>query len=78
MRHGIPVYKLKDFDNMALTGSYYSQELQRFDTQEIWKVNKILKKRKNARGEMELLVSWHQWPSKFDSWIKQSDLQEVP
>ena len=78
-RHGVPVYKLKDFSNMALTGSYYSQELQKIEhTTDIWKVNKILKKRKNARGETELLVSWHQWPSKFDSWIKQSDLQEVP
>ena len=64
---------------MALTGSYYSQELQKIEhTTDIWKVNKILKKRKTSSGEMELLVSWHQWPSKFDSWIKQSDLQEVP
>ena len=45
---------------MALTGSYYSQELQKIEhTTDIWKVNKILKKRKNARGETELLVSWH-------------------
>ena len=78
MRHGIPVYKLKDFANMALTGSYYSQELQCVDTHDVWKVSKILKKRKNASGETELSVSWHQWPSKFDSWIKESDLQEAP
>ena len=78
MRHGVPVYKLKDFANTALTGSYYSQELQGVDTHDIWKVSKILKKRKNPSGETELLVSWHQWPSKFDSWIKESDLQEAP
>ena len=77
MRHGVPVYKLKDFANVALTGSYYSQELQKVGTQDIWKVSKILKKRKTSSGETELLVSWHQWPSKFDSWIKESDLQEV-
>ena len=77
MRHGVPVYKLKDFSNVALTGSYYSQELQKVGTQDIWKVSKILKKRKTSSGETELLVSWHQWPSKFDSWIKESDLQEV-
>ena len=78
IRHGVPVYKLKDYANSALTGSYYSQELQAVDTNDVWKVSKILKKRKNSRGETELLVSWHQWPSKFDSWIKESDLQEAP
>ena len=78
LRQGVPVYKLKHFANEPLSSSYYTQELQKIENMtEIWKVNKILKRRKNARGETELLVSWDQWPSKFDSWINESDLQDV-
>ena len=78
IRHGVPVYKLRDFANEPLSSSYYSQELQKVvNTNDIWKVSKVLKRRKNVRGEAEVLVSWHQWSSKFDSWIKESDLCEV-
>ena len=77
MRDGIPIYKLKDFSNEPVSGSFYSQELQKVSTTEIWKVDKVLKKRKTPSGQKELFVSWYQWPSKFNSSIKESDLLEV-
>lgn len=75
---GIPVYKLKDFADESISGAFYSQELQKVnkDDDSIWKIDKILKERKR-KGVAEVLVSWHQWPAKFNSWIKKSDLQEV-
>ena len=79
-RHGIPLYKLKDFAQEPVSGSFYSQEIQKMpdtNSQQTFRIDKILKKRKKPSGETELLVSWHQWPSKFNSWIKQSDLEEV-
>ena len=77
-RQGIPVYKLKDFAEEPITGTFYEQELQRVDKKEdeVWKVEKIIKTRKK-KGVEEVLVSWHQWPSKFNSWIKKSELSEV-
>ena len=77
MRGGIPIYKLKDFSNEPVSGSFYGQELQKLSNTEIWKVDKVLKKRKTPSGKKELFVSWYQWPSKFNSWIKESDLLEV-
>lgn len=75
---GIPVYKLKDFADESISGTFYAQELQKVnkDDDSIWKIDKILKERKR-KGVSEVLVSWHQWPTKFNSWVKKSDLQEV-
>lgn len=78
MRDGIPVYKLIDYANEPLLGTYYTQELQlmsNLDNKE-WKINKILKKR-TINGKTEVLVSWLNWPSKFNSWLPKSAIQAV-
>lgn len=77
-RQGIPVYKLKDFGDEDITGTFYDQELQKVNTGEdtIWKIDRIIKERK-VKGETEVLVSWLHWPSKFNSWIKKKDLHNV-
>jgi len=46
------------------------------DTNTLWKIDKILRKKK-VKGQTEVLVSWQNWPSKFDSWVKESDIQKV-
>lgn len=71
MRDGIPVYKLRDFNDDIIHGTFMTQEMQKVNKDEntIWKIDKILKQRK-INGEDELLVSWQHWPSKFNSWIK--------
>ena len=75
---GLPVYKLKDFAGEPILDTFYAQELQkvRTDDDSIWKIYKILQERKR-KGTIEVLVSWHQWPAKFNSWIKKSDVQKV-
>ena len=75
---GLPVYKLKDFAGEPILGTFYAQELQkvRTDDNSIWKIDKILQERKR-KGTVEVLVSWHQWPAKFNSWIKKSVVKEV-
>lgn len=42
---GIPVYKLKDFADESIYGTFYAQELQKVnkDDNSIWKIDKILK-----------------------------------
>lgn len=75
---GIDVYSLKDFADEPFSGTFSAQELQKVNKKEdkVWKVDKILKQQKR-KGEKELLVSWYQWPSKYNSWIKKSELVNV-
>lgn len=77
VRQGISVYKLKDFLNDSITGSFYQAELQKVNKEkdEIWRIDKVLKKRKRG-GKTELYVSWTGWPRKFQSWIPESELQQ--
>ncbi|KAJ8315891.1 hypothetical protein KUTeg_006567 [Tegillarca granosa] len=46
------------------------------DENSIWKIYKNLKRRR-FKGEKQVLISWLHYPSKFNSWIKESDLKEV-
>ena len=75
LSQGLPVYKLKDFAGESIFGTFYAQELQK-DENSIWKIDKILQERKR-KGSVEVLVSWHQWSAKFNSWIKKFDVHEV-
>jgi hypothetical protein len=71
-------YKLKDYSDDPISGTFYAQELQRVNKKEdtVWKVDKILKERMR-KGDKEVLVFWYQWPSKYNSWIKKSELINV-
>ncbi|XP_070570300.1 uncharacterized protein [Ptychodera flava] len=66
-----PLYKLKDFDEEELEGTFYEQELQKVVKKEddVFRVEKILKTRKR-KGKTEYLVKWYGWPSKFNSWVR--------
>ena len=48
LRDNIPVYKLKEFDQTPLLGTYYTQELQKVNisSSKVFKVSSILSKRK--------------------------------
>ncbi|OOZ36869.1 hypothetical protein BOW52_10520 [Solemya elarraichensis gill symbiont] len=77
-RQDIPLYKLKDFEGEIISGTFYTSELQKVETDgdTIWKIDKVLKKRK-IKGEMKAFVSWQHWPSKFNSWVKESDIESI-
>ena len=77
-RENLPLYKLKDFDDESITGSFYEQELQKSDKNQntAWKIDKILKTRK-TKGQTMVLVSWLHWPSKFNSWIPQHEIKDI-
>ena len=76
LRQGIPVYKLVDYDLMPIEGTFYQSELQGLSKREVFKVDKILKRRKR-KGVSEVFVSWLGYPKKFHSWIKETDLQDL-
>lgn len=75
---GIPIYKLKDLADDLIQGTFYASELQKVlkDEKTVWRIDKILRKRK-VRGKEEVLVRWLGWPKKFDSWIPRKDIKET-
>jgi hypothetical protein len=70
LRQGIPVYKITDYDNDPIEGTFCEFELQRVNKtrNDLWKIEKILK-RCRRRGKVELFVKWQGYPKKFNSWV---------
>lgn len=75
---GIPFYKVKDFNQEAIEGDFYENDLQKVDKNEesLWMIEKIIQKRKR-KGVTELLVKFESWPEKFNQWIKESDIVDL-
>jgi len=69
-----PIYKLVDWVNDPVQGTFYEFELQRISQPDpFFKVEKILKYK--GRGDAkQALVQWKGWPKKFNSWEPVSEL----
>ena len=70
-------YKIEDLDGESVRGTFYSQELQRVEKDQIYEIESVLAHRKRKVGKKwvkEIKVHWKGYPSKFDSWILESDL----
>ena len=67
------VYKIKDLVNEEIEGAFYKEQLQKTD-QDIYRVDRILRKRRKADGTQEVLVKWAGWPDKFNSWEPAADI----
>jgi hypothetical protein len=68
-------YKIKDWNNQEVEGSFYEPELVKFDKQnEDFEVEKILKKR-TKNGKKELLIKWLGYPESMASWIPAENLR---
>ena len=71
-------YKIEDLDGERVIGSLYSKEIQRVDLEQIFKIDAVLGKRRGKIGGKkwvkEIKVHWKGYPSKFDSWIPESEL----
>ena len=70
-----PVYKLKDYDDEELQGTFYEAELQKVGKQDdVFDIEKILKRR--GKGEnVQYLVKWLGYPNKFNSWVSNSEIK---
>ena len=73
-----PTYKIEDLLGEPLIGTFYAKEIQRVkDTEQVYEIDEILKHRRRRQGKRwvkEILVSWKDYPSKFNSWILESYL----
>ncbi|XP_062571174.1 uncharacterized protein LOC134233207 [Saccostrea cucullata] len=75
---GIPMYKVKDFNEELIEGDFYENELQivEKDEETLWIVEKIIKKR-TKKGKTEFLVKFESWPEKFNQWVRESDVVNI-
>lgn len=58
-----PTYKISDYNNEEIQGTFYEQELQK-TSQEVYRIEKVIKRRGNKS-----LVKWKGYPESFNSWI---------
>ena len=70
------VYKLMDYNNENVKGSWYPEEIQKiFNNQ--YRIEKVLRRRTLPDGTKELFVRWEGWPDKYNSWINKTDKYDV-
>ncbi len=74
MRDGLPVYQLEDYSGEDIEGTFYEAELQLVSMPEVFRIEKILHRRK-VRGQKQSLVRWAGWPQKYDSWLNDQELK---
>lgn len=72
-----PVYKLKDAAGELIEGTFYEAEIQQVTKNDnVYKVESILKTRKNGR-QKEYFVKWLGYPMHMASWVSASDLKTI-
>ena len=70
------VYKLVDYDDEPVKGSWYPEELQEISHNQ-YRIDKFLQRRTLPDGTKELFVRWEGGPDKYNSWIKETDKYDV-
>ena len=68
-------YILKDLQDEILEGSFYAEELQK-TSQEIFRIEKVLRKRK-INGIEQGLVKWIGYSDKFNEWLPVSKINSI-
>ena len=69
----VVVYKLKDLADEEIHGGFYREQLQKTN-QEIYRIDRVLRKRKLVDGTQESLVRWSGYPEKFNTWVPSDDV----
>ena len=71
------VYKLLDLNNEIITGTFYSNQLQKIiKNDEIYHIEKIIQK-KQKNKEIFYLIKWLGYPKDFNSWVKKTDILKI-
>ena len=69
-------YKIVDFDNEPVEGSFYSEELQKTDVPDHYEVEEILETRKVGKKK-EYLIKFLGWPAKFNLWVGEDQISDI-
>ncbi|XP_065664607.1 uncharacterized protein LOC136086247 [Hydra vulgaris] len=66
-----PTYKITDYNNEEIQGTFYEQELQK-TSQEIFRIEKVIRKQGNKS-----FVKWYGYPNTFNSWVDNTELKAI-
>ena len=66
-------YRLKDLVGETVEGGFYTEQLQKTD-QEIYRIDRVLRKRTRKDGTQEFFVRWCGYPRKFNQWLPATDV----
>ena len=70
------VYEVRDLRERPIEGVFYEKELQKVERPDIFRVEKVLKKRIRKKKE-EYPVRWSGHNSDFDSWLQSTDIVPI-
>ena len=77
IRQGQPIYRIIDWFNNPVKGTFYQKELQKVNVSnaDIFKIEKILKYKGHGKNK-QAKIRWLNWPKRFDYWIPVSELKK--
>ena len=61
-----PVYKLLEYNDEAMKGSWYPEKQQEISDSQ-YRIEKVLQRRTLPDGTKELFVRWESWPAKYNA-----------
>ena len=67
------VYKIKDLADEEIKGHFYKEQLQKTE-QSIYRIERVIRKRRKRDGTQEALVKWVGYGDKFNSWMPAADI----
>jgi hypothetical protein len=78
LRGRLPIYRLNDFHDEEIKGTFYQSVLQKVDVRDddIWKVEKILKT-KGTGNNKHYFIKRLYCTKKFNSWISARDVNNL-
>ena len=68
-------YKLQDLADEVIEGAFYKEQLQKTD-QQIYRIDRVYRKRVKKDGTKEFYVKWSGYQNKFNQWIPEEDVLE--
>ena len=68
-------YLLKDLLGVPIDGAFYEGQLQATD-QSMYRIDKVIRRRKTKLGKRQSLVSWHGYGPEFSSWVDDDEIEE--
>ena len=70
------VYKLVDYNDEVMKGSWYPEYLLEISENQS-SIDKVLRRHTLPDSTKELFVRWEGWPEQYNSWIKETDKYDV-
>ena len=71
-------FKLRDYAGEVIEGSFYRHEIQPvIRDEEVFLVEKILRRQRRHGNQMWYLIKWLGYPSSMNSWVRKEDVEQL-